>query len=229
MQVSHVRRRTVGMLARIAALWPLWPLAAARAQALVPTPAVTVGPFYPPDPTGLPFFRAAALQPLPQGNDLTKGPHGRPAEGQPIRVGGRILDTAGRPIANARIEIWQVDARGHYAVEVGADRDPDFAGYGTDTSDATGQYRFTTVRPAAYARYGGLIRRSAHVHVRVSAPSHPPLATELWFADEPGNARDSFAGRIDDPQLRERMQVRLQPQPDGPSLALFDIVLPETR
>jgi protocatechuate 3,4-dioxygenase beta subunit len=227
MQVSHVRRHVLATLARIAALWPL--AAAARAQPLTPTPAVSVGPFYPPDPTGLPFFRADALQPLPQGNDLTRGPRGRVAEGQPLRITGRILDTAGQPIAGARIEIWQVDARGHYAVEVSADRDPDFAGYGTDSSDAAGRYRFTTVRPGGYARYGGLIRRTAHVHVRVSAPAHPPLATELWFADEPGNAGDSFARRIDDPVLRERMQVRLQAQPDGPPLAVFDIVLPEVR
>ena len=225
MPVSHApRRRLLRLIGRAAMLWPL--TVVAQTPPLKPTPAVTVGPFYPPDPMGLPFFRAQALDPLPKGYDLMSGRDGRRAEGEPIRIGGRILDTARRPVAGATVEIWQVDARGHYAVEVGADRDPGFAGYGVDRSDAEGRYAFVTLRPRGYARYGGLIRRAAHIHIRVAGAGRPPLASEIWFADEPGNERDSFVGRIEDPVLRERMLVRLTRGDDGLWQGVFDVVLP---
>lgn len=226
--MSHIcrtsRRQTLALIASVSALLPLGALATER---LRPTPAVAVGPFYPPAPTGLPFFRARPLRPLPEGNDLTVGADGRPAEGERVRIAGRVLDTGGRPIANAKVEIWQVDARGHYAVEVGADRDPGFAGYGTQATDAAGRYAFTTIRPHGYGRYGGLIRRAAHIHARVSTAGREPLVTEIWFADEPGNERDSFVSRIDDAELRERMLVRFAPGDDGVPTGVFDVVVAE--
>lgn len=226
-QVSHAgRRRMLGWMARAAAALPF--VAAAQGSGrLKPTPAVTVGPFYPPDPMGLPFFSARALSPLPQGNDLTSGTSGRRAEGERLRLHGRVLNTAGQPLAGARVEIWQVDARGHYAVETGADRDPGFAGYGVYVADESGRYTFTTIRPRSYGRYGGLIKRAAHIHLRVSVAGRAPLATEVWFADEPGNERDSFVSRITDPELRERMLVRLAPGSDGLLAATFDVVPPD--
>lgn len=222
-QVSHAgRRRALRLIAQASALLPYVAVASER---LKPTPAVTVGPFYPPDPTGLPFFRARPLSPLPLGNDLTVGAGGLRAEGERVRITGRVLDTAGRAIANAKVEIWQIDARGHYAVETSAARDPGFSGYGTDATDAAGQYAFTTIRPRGYGRYGGLIRRAAHIHMRVSTAGRKPLATEVWFAGEPGNESDSFVSRIDDAELRERMLVRLAPGGDGTPTGVFDVVV----
>jgi protocatechuate 3,4-dioxygenase beta subunit len=222
-QVSHAgRRRALQWIARVSALLPFAAVASERLKA---TPAVTVGPFYPPDPAGLPFFRARPLTPLPEGKDLTVGPGGRRAEGERVRITGRVLDTAGQAIANAKVEIWQVDARGHYAVETNADRDPGFAGYGSDVTDSAGQYAFTTIRPRGYGRYGGLIRRAAHIHMRVSTAGRKPLATEVWFAGEPGNERDTFVSRIDDAELRERMLVRLAPGGDGTPTGVFDVVV----
>ena len=226
-RVSHAgRRRMLGWMARAAAVVPFVP-AAHGAGRSKPTPAVTVGPFYPPDPMGLPFFGARALSPLPDGNDLTTAAGGQRAEGERIRLGGRVTNTAGQPLGGARVEIWQVDARGHYAVETGADRDPGFAGYGVDLADAAGRYAFTTIRPRGYGRYGGLIRRAAHIHLRVSVSGRAPLATEVWFAGEPGNERDSFVGRITDAELRDRMLVRLAPGSDGLQGGTFDVVLPD--
>ncbi|MFN9965544.1 MAG: hypothetical protein ACK52N_01640 [Lysobacteraceae bacterium] len=196
---------------------------------LKPTPAVTVGPFYPPDPTGLPFFRAKPLSPLPEGNDLITGPRGRRAEGEHIRLFGRVLGSGGQPIVGALVEIWQVDARGHYAVETAADRDPGFSGYGTQVVDSEGRYDFATIRPRGYGRYGGLIERTAHIHMRVSAPGRQPLATEVWFAGDPGNEDDSFLGRIRDAELRERMLVRLAPGSDGMAAGIFDVVLADVE
>lgn len=226
-EVSHAgRRRMLGWMARAAAVLP-FAAAAQGSGRLKPTPSVTVGPFYPPDPMGLPFFGARALSPLPEGNDLSTAPGGRRAEGERIRLGGRVMNTAGQPLEGARVEIWQVDARGHYAVETGADRDPGFSGYGVHSADATGRYAFTTIRPRGYGRYGGLIKRAAHIHLRVAVAGRAALATEIWFAGEPGNERDSFVSRITDAELRERMLVRLAPGSDGVPAGTFDVVLPD--
>jgi hypothetical protein len=72
------------------------PAVAGATTKLKPTPAVTVGPFYPPQPMGLPFFGAKPLNPLPEGNDLTIGPSGKPSEGEKISLSGRVVNTAGQ-------------------------------------------------------------------------------------------------------------------------------------
>lgn len=224
-QFSHdARRRFIGSLAGVLAMVPL---AAGASPRLKPTPAVTVGPFYPPQPTGLPLFGARALNPLPEGSDLTIGPGGQRSEGERIGLSGRVMNTAGQVLPGVRVEIWQVDARGHYVVEKSASKDPGFAGYGTVVTDAAGHYGFTTIRPQGYARYGGLIRRAAHIHLRVSGPGLAPLATEVWFAGDPGNERDSFVSRIADPQLRDRMLVRLSAGTGAQPAGTFDVVVPD--
>lgn len=216
------RRRVLGWILH---LLPVMPFAAAAQGTLMATPPVSIGPFYPPEPSGLPFVTARPLRPLPETNDLTVAADGRRAEGERIRIGGVVRDVAGDAIAGARLEIWQVDARGHYAVETAADRDPGFAGYGICVSGADGAYGFVTIRPRGYGRYAGLIQRAAHIHMRVAAPDRDPLATEIWFADDPGNARDSFVRRVVDARLRDRMLVRLAPAADGLPTATFDVVL----
>lgn len=204
----------------------LAPLVAGASAKLKPTPAVTVGPFYPPQPVGLPFFGARALNPLPEGNDLTIA-GGKQSEGEKISLSGRIMNTAGQGLPGIRVEIWQVDARGHYAVETAADRDPGFAGFGAVSTDAVGRYEFTTIRPQGYARYGGLIKRAAHIHLRVSGAGLKPFATEVWFAGDPGNERDSFISRIDDRLLRDRMLVRLSWVEGSLPAGTFDVVVPD--
>src|SRR5207253_11437278 len=77
-------------------------LAAARralaAAALAPTPAQTEGPFYP------------LNYPADADNDLVHvAGHTEPAKGTVTRVAGHVLDRTGRPMAGARVEIWQCD------------------------------------------------------------------------------------------------------------------------
>ena len=149
------------------------------------------------------------------------------SEGEKINLSGRVMNTAGQVLPGIRVEIWQVDARSHYAVEKAADKDPGFTGYGAVRTDAAGRYGFTTIRPQGYARYGGLIKRAAHVHLRVSGAGLTPFATEVWFAGDPGNERDSFISRIDDPQLRDRMLVRMSRVEGGLPAGTFDVVVPD--
>ena len=63
------------------------------------------------DRTG-PVFDAGSIDPLDQ--DLTRQNHGEPL-GERIIVHGRVIDSTGRPVPAALIEIWQANASGRYA------------------------------------------------------------------------------------------------------------------
>ena len=190
---------------------------------LIPTPALSRGPFYPRDPSGLPFHPAEASIPEPLTNDLTRTASGV-ARGRPIELRGRVIDVKGEPLAGAVVEIWSVNADDIYLVEDGGASDPGFAGFGATTTDADGQFAFRTIRPNGYDRYFGLIRRTAHIHVLVDAGSGEIFTSEVWFADESRNAIDSFFSRTSAPALRARMAVALL-QRDGIEEAWFQIVL----
>ena len=217
-------RRTLlkSILAAVAA--PLMPGRLSASDQLAPTPFLTAGPFYPRDPSGLPFLPARTTLPEPLTNDLTsKRPGGR-AEGRHILISGRVMDVAGRPLTGAVVEIWSVNARNIYLVEDGGASDPDFAGFGMTETDGEGRYSFKTIRPGGYDRYLGLIRRTAHIHVLVKVAGAEAFTTEMWFADEPRNSIDSFFRRVTDPALKARMAVILNSS-EGVDRAQFDLVL----
>src|SRR5260370_893419 len=106
---------------------------AAAALALAPTPAQTEGPFYP------------LNYPADADNDLVHvAGHAEPAKGTVTRVAGRILDRSGRPMAGARVEIWQCDGNGpHHNLRGGGGerpRDDNFQGFGRAATAQGGGY-----------------------------------------------------------------------------------------
>ncbi len=179
---------------------------------LTPTPAQPEGPFYP--------------RPVPAETDadLTHiaGATG-PARGIPLLVTGRVLRPDGAPVPGAAIEIWQTDSQGIYQHPNEprvAQRDTGFQGYGRVVTDAEGRYSFRTVRPIPYDR------RTAHIHLR----AHPPgggaaLTTQIYFPDEPENARDGLLNRVQDPAQRQALMFRLDRDAAGTARAQFDVVL----
>ena len=183
--------------------------------ALARTPEQILGPFYP-------------LKPLDQNADLTKVP-GRPrrAEGQVLTVMGRVLNLKGEPIRNAKVEIWQANARGRYTHPSDtnpAPLDPNFEGAAMLTADSDGRYRFKTIKPAAYP-VGPHRMRPAHIHFQVSG-QQDRLVTQMYFEGDPNNDTDPFlrtAGRT------ELLVTKLMPptpemEPQS-KLVVFDIVL----
>jgi protocatechuate 3,4-dioxygenase beta subunit len=187
----------------------------ARPAALPATPAQTAGPFYP-----LTF-------PADSDNDLVQiaGQSGI-AKGTVTYVTGHILDSTGRPVSGARVEIWQCDANGryHYARDDrnGRPLDENFQGYGQAITDAVGSYRFRTIRPVPYPG------RTPHIHFAVSGPGLPRFTTQMYVAGEPLNERDGVLMGIRDPAARARVIVPLRPAPGAEPGALagsFDIVL----
>jgi len=89
------------------------------------------------------------------------------------------LNTNCQPIARALVDFWQCDGAGDY----------DNVGYrlrGHQFTDGQGRYQLTTIIPGIYTG------RTRHIHVKVQAPNRPVLTTQLYFPNEPGNARDGI-------------------------------------
>jgi protocatechuate 3,4-dioxygenase beta subunit len=98
-----------------------------------------------------------------------------------ILLQGQLLDTAGQPIAEAVIELWQADINGNYnhpndATE--AELLPDFQYFGTTTTNADGYYAFLTVKPAAYES------RPPHLHYKVKLDGVTALTSQWYFEED---------------------------------------------
>jgi protocatechuate 3,4-dioxygenase, beta subunit len=182
--------------------------------ALVPTPRQTAGPFYP------------KSLPVDSDNDLARvAGHERQASGTVTHVLGRVLDSDGRSVPGAKIEIWQCDSHGRYHnVDDHASPpiDPDFQGYGRTVSAADGSYAFRTIRPVPYPG------RTAHIHFAITTARGWRLVTQMYVAGEPLNERDPIFASIRDPAERTRVVVPLEPAAQlepGALSGTFDIVL----
>jgi protocatechuate 3,4-dioxygenase beta subunit len=181
-------------------------------QAAAPTPRQGEGPFY---PTALPSDIDSDLVRV-TGADAA-------ALGQVTHVTGRVLDRQGRPLPGLLIEIWQCDANGRYLHQGDrrGQRDPGFQGFGRALADASGGYRFRTIRPVAYPG------RTPHIHFKVLRASDELLTTQMYVAGEVLNERDGLYRRLDSDE-RERLTVTLRPAPElegGALSGIFDIVI----
>ena len=171
-----------------------------------PTPAQMEGPFY---PVQLPADADA---------DLLRNGSLDYRAGQAAWVEGTVVDLAGRPVKGAQVEIWQCDHAGRYHHPGDGDRaDRRFQGFGKVVVDTDGHYRFRTIRPVAYSG------RTPHIHVKVRLGSRELLATQLYVAGDPGNARDFLWRRLDEAE-RAALTVPFVSGSDG-LRASFPIVV----
>lgn len=195
------RRQTLAALGSLPAAIAM-PAAAQPGDATRPTPRQTLGPFYP---------RNDAERPRETDPDLlvVEGDRVR-SRGEPLYLTGRVLDRKGQLVADAMVEIWQCDANAIYHHPAGgavAERDPNFQGYGRMQTGADGAFHFRTIRPVAYPG------RTPHIHVRVAPAAGAVLATQLYLANDPGNARDFLFRQLN---AEERTQLSLSLRPTGP-------------
>jgi len=146
-------------------------------QAITPTLTELTGP----------SFGAEVLN--ANDDDLTRQHEGEPI-GERIIVWGQVVDEDGRGVPSTLIEIWQANAAGRYAHEVDrhdAPLDPNFTGRGRVLTDATGHYRFITIKPGAYP-VGGLdnVWRPSHIHLSLFGTSFlSRLVTQMYFPGDP--------------------------------------------
>lgn len=166
-----------------------------------PAPVETLPPTDAPAsvPTDVPAPAATTLPPTPACADdddavtpaQTEGPFFTPnspertslletgVTGTPMRLTGLVLATDCQPIAGALVDFWHADDAGVY----------DNAGYklrGHQFTAADGRYTLETIVPGLYPG------RTRHFHVKVQAANEPVLTTQLYFPDEPDNARDGI-------------------------------------
>lgn len=176
--VESVSRRSLvaatGVLLLAGSVTPA--LAQTRRRA---TPSQTEGPYYP------------VAEPKDADYDLLKNGTMTYAKGQAAWVQGVVTDLDGKPLAGGTVEIWQCDEAGHYDhPRDGSRNDPAFQGFGRVRLNAAGEFRFRTIRPAAYTG------RTPHIHAKIKLGSRELLTTQLYVQGDPGNARDGIWGRL---------------------------------
>jgi protocatechuate 3,4-dioxygenase beta subunit len=143
------------------------------------------------EPTVLgPFYQADSPECEDGGSIVTVGETG----GESLVVHGTVRDTAGRPVAGATVEVWQVQPSGSYDVEDDPLRRNLRARLRTGND---GAFHFATVRPIAYSvpddgPVGAMLRasgrhswRPAHIHFAVTAAGYQPLVTHFFDAASP--------------------------------------------
>jgi protocatechuate 3,4-dioxygenase beta subunit len=187
----------------------------ASAETLARTPGQILGPFYP-------------LKELPKTADMTRvqGRAGR-AAGQVLNVMGRVLNISGEPVPNASIEVWQANTHGRYSHPSDANPAPldaNFEGSALLTTDSRGQYRFKTIKPAAYPA-GPNLMRPAHIHFQVSG-RHDRLVTQMYFENDPHNDKDPFLNSAGRKQLliSKLLDPTSEFEPDS-KVVMFDMVV----
>jgi protocatechuate 3,4-dioxygenase beta subunit len=191
------------------------PAAPIGAELLPRTSDQILGPFY---PLGEPA----------KGGDLTCVP-GRPgrAQGQIIRVSGRVLDRTGTPVRQGKLHIWQANTFGRYSHpndDNSAPLDPCFEGFAVLETDNDGRYDLRTIKPGAYPTPRGSMRPS-HIHFEVFG-KRERLITQLYFAGDPHQDTDTWLQSSPDPATIV-MPIR-EPLPGmspEEKLVVFDIVL----
>jgi protocatechuate 3,4-dioxygenase beta subunit len=183
----------------------------AQANLLQPTPGAAEGPFYPTE-----LMRYPDID-----NDLVKiKGKVESAGGEVIELTGRVLDSSGKALPGARVEIWQCDVTGrylHHGDSIQNNRDLSFQGFGMDLSDENGIYRFRTIKPVSYPG------RTPHIHVKVRVNEVDRLTTQFYLANHKQNHRD-WLFRNTPENLRERIMMEFEVVESLPR-AVVDIVI----
>ena len=101
--------------------------------------------------------------------------------GTPLTVTGRVLDTSGRPLKGALLDIGRPITPGPTTTPASG------CGDGFYTGD-DGRYTLRTIKPLHYGAPDDM--RPAHIHVKASAGDSPILTTQLYFKGDPWNHHD---------------------------------------
>ncbi|MFH5207058.1 dioxygenase [Antrihabitans sp. NCIMB 15449] len=162
------------------------------------------------------------------------------APGEPCWVEGTVTDTDGRPVAGARIEVWEADDDGFYDVQYDDDR---VSGRAHLYSDEDGGFAFWGLTPTPYpiphdGPVGKLLEavgrspfRASHLHFMVTAEGLRTLVTHIFVRGDELLSKDSVFG-VKDSLVKDFVQHSANtPTPDGRevgrtwSQTRFDIVL----
>jgi protocatechuate 3,4-dioxygenase, beta subunit len=168
----------------------------------------------------------------PNDHDLTAQHEGEPI-GERIIVSGRLLDENAKPIPHALIEMWQANSAGRYRHDIDdhdAPLDPNFTGVGRVLTGADGEYRFVTIKPAAYPwRNHYNAWRPAHLHFSLFGLGLVQrLVTQMYFPGDPLLPYDPMYNSVPGEMARQRLISTFDWERTIPDIALayrFDMVL----
>jgi protocatechuate 3,4-dioxygenase beta subunit len=162
-----------------------------------------------------PFHTQAKL--LALGDNIANGPE--LDRGEPTIVSGTVSDSAGKPLANATIDVWQSDDIGFYDIQ--DVNQPEMNLRGVFKTDVNGHFWFKTIKPAAYpvptdGPVGELLRasgrhamRPAHIHFMISADGYERLITHLFVKGDEYLESDAVFG------VKDSLILDFIPQHDG--------------
>jgi hydroxyquinol 1,2-dioxygenase len=150
-----------------------------------PTTANLMGPFW---REGAPAMR--------NGGSIVRSP----TPGDPLFVDAWVRDQQGRPVADARVDVWQASSEGFYE-----NQDPQQADMnlrGCFVTDDEGHVWFRTIKPSGYpvpvgGPVGALLRaqgrhniRPAHVHFLIHKDGYKAQFSQVYAGDDPNLETD---------------------------------------
>jgi protocatechuate 3,4-dioxygenase beta subunit len=167
-----------------------------------------------------PFYVANAPE-LPMGANICLDP-----KGEEMVISGRVLDTEGKPIAGAVLDVWQANDEGFYDVQQKGIQ-PDFNLRGVFRTGPDGRYWFRAVKPRYYpipadgpvgqliAALGRHPNRPAHLHYILKADGFETLITHIFDPNDPYISSDAVFGvkqsllaefkKVDDPARAQEL------------------------
>jgi len=181
------------------------------------TPSQTIGPFAAPALTPNEAGRKQYdWKQLVGNNTVTPD-----TDGERIRIEGRLVDGAGKPLDGVLLETWQADAKGRYAhPRDGRATNSSFKGFGRVETDIDGRFTIETIKPGQVPGPNGTAQ-APHIVVALHLRgilSH--LYSRIYFGDE-------TAANAADPVLKlvpaERRDTLIAKRQTGASGAAYKI------
>ena len=100
--------------------------------------------------------------------------------GTRIHLSGTIVDLNGKPVSGVKMFLYHTDATGYYSRPVNNPRQARLNG--TLWSNASGQYSFSTIKPAPYGDVSS--PPPMHIHVHLQAPGGPDHWVESFYFED---------------------------------------------
>jgi catechol 1,2-dioxygenase len=145
-----------------------------------PTSANLLGPFWRQD---APLMRS--------GESIVRSP----TEGPPLFFSGTVVDTGGRPVGGAEVDVWHASPNGLYENQDPSQAEWNLRGRFITADDGT--FSFRSIKPSGYpiptdGPVGDLLAalkrhpfRPAHIHAMVYKPGLKTITSQLYSHDDP--------------------------------------------
>ena len=155
-----------------------------------PTPRTIEGPLY--------------VAGAPEANGFARLDDGKDTAGHTLIMHGTVRGADGKPLPNAKVEVWHANTKGFYSHFDPTGEQQAFNMRRTIITDAQGGYKFQSIVPVGYGcppdgptqallnQLGRHGNRPAHIHFFVTAPGHRKLTTQINIENDP-HLWDDFA------------------------------------